>query len=90
MSNYVCMYVYQNHHISDSLGCQNLILIVGDTLNYNNLVVHLAPESEYCPTAWRTAIVPILKPGKPNNDTRSYRPISFLLESYLKKLLKKY
>ena len=34
---------------------------------------------QYFPMAWLTArIMPTLKPGKPNNETGSYRPINLL------------
>lgn len=118
---------FQNHHVSDNLGCQTLEQQVDNVLIYNSSLNYITPDSEYIsvdtinsllrglkprkscglysikneflknlsvcgiiyltciinsclklqyfPTCWRIAkVIPILKPGKSNNETGSYRP----------------
>lgn len=55
---------------------------------YFTYVINSCIKLQYFPKAWKTAkIVPIWKPGKPNNIAESYRPISLL--SSLSKIFEK-
>ena len=51
-------------YIADSLGCQNLVHIVGDTLSYNNSVSHLTSESQMISENVVKGILKILKTRK--------------------------